>query len=139
MRACSFTLSALLAGITAIVALPSLAGEEGYICEIKQVRILADDGTMIENETTSEQFEERNFSINRRTGEMIGMPFTTSAFKTVSVLNFGSEDSSYKAMAQSQLEGRAAMYIYVAEHFEDREKPFWGTANGTHIYSGICE
>jgi len=133
-------ISTLLLAILAIVVAPfSSAGEDGYICEINEVRVLSDEGTLVESEDFSKQFVGRNFSIDRNSGAMIGMPFSTSAFKSVSVLNAGGDGSSYKAMAQSPEPGKAAMYMYVAEHLKQREKPFWGTANGTQIYSGICE
>lgn len=122
-----------------LFAAASIAGPDGYICEINEVRVLSDEGTLIESDNFTTQFKGKNFSIDRKSGAMIGMPFSTSAFKSISVLNPGNEDSSYKAMAQSEEPGLAAMYMYVAEHFDSREKPFWGTANGTQIYSGICE
>lgn len=133
------TFLALAVALTTLWSAISLAGAQGYICEINEVRVLSDEGTQVESEDFSKQFVGRNFSIDRTTGAMIGMPFSTSAFKSISVLNAGSEESSYKAMAQSEEPGKAAMYMYVAEHLKNREKPFWGTANGTQIYSGICE
>lgn len=115
------------------------AGEDGYICQISEVRVLSDNGTLLESDEHSKLYEDRSFSIDRNTGAMIGVPFSTSAFKSISVLNRGNADSSYKAMASSQTPEVPAMYMYVAEHLETREKPFWGTAAGTQIYSGICE
>ncbi len=128
-------LTTLLAGLLSFTA---QAGEDGYICKIVEVRVLSNEGTLIESKKFTKQFEDRSFSINRNNGEMIGMPFTTSAYKSTTVLDRGSDNSSYKSMAQSEAP-LAAMFMYVAEHFQDREKPFWGTANGTQIYSGICE
>ncbi len=124
--------------ISALLAFASQAGEDGYICKIVEVRVLSNEGTLIESKKFTKQFEDRSFSINRNNGEMIGMPFTTSAYKSTTVLDRGNKDSSYKSMAQSEAP-LAAMFMYVAEHFQHREKPFWGTANGTQIYSGICE
>lgn len=125
--------------LLAAISSASFAGESGYICEIKEVRVLSSDGTAIESKEHSNQYEEKNFSINRKTGEMIGMPFTTSNFKDITVLDHGGENASYKAMAKTTVPSLSAMYIYVAEHFDGRDKPFWGTANGTQIYSGLCE
>ena len=128
-------LTALLSStLTGVV----FAGEDGYICRIVEVRVLSNEGTLIESKKFTKQFEDRSFSINRNNGEMIGMPFTTSNYKTTTVLDRGNEDSSFKSMAQAEAP-LAAMFMYVAEHFEDREKPFWGSVNGTQIYSGICE
>ncbi|MEM8499290.1 MAG: hypothetical protein AAF542_14800 [Pseudomonadota bacterium] len=124
--------------IAALLSFTAQAGEDGYICKIFEVRVLSNEGTLIESKKFTRQFEDRSFSINRNNGEMIGMPFTTSAYKSTTVLDRGGENSSYKSMAQSEAP-LAAMFMYVAEHFQDREKPFWGTANGTQIYSGICE
>ncbi len=136
----SLTISSLLiSSLSVLVSAQSLAGAEGYICEINQVRVLSDEGTQVESEEFTKQFVGRNFSIDRTTGAMIGIPFSTTAFKSISVLNAGSDESSYKAMAQSEEPGKAAMYMNVAEHLDNREKPFWGTAHGTQIYSGICE
>ncbi len=133
------TLQTALAAFLTAISTTALAGESGYICEIKEVRVLSDNGTTINSDEHSEQYEERNFSINRQNGEMIGMPFTTSNFKDITVLDHGGESASYKAMATATEPTLSAMYIYVAEHFDGRDKPFWGTANGTQIYSGLCE
>ncbi len=124
--------------IAALLSFAAQAGEYGYICKIVEVRVLSNEGTLIESKKFTKQFEDRSFSINRNNGEMIGMPFTTSAYKSTTVLDRGSKDSSFKSMAESEAP-LAAMFMYVAEHFQDREKPFWITANGTQIYSGICE
>ncbi len=128
----------LISVIASLLSVTTRAGEDGYICKIVEVRVLSNEGTLIESKKFTRQFEDRSFSINRNNGEMIGMPFTTSAYKSTTVLDRGSENSSFKSMAQSEAP-LAAMFMYVAEHFQDREKPFWGTANGTQIYSGICE
>lgn len=70
---------------------------------------------------------------------MIGLPFSTESFKSVTVLNKGSKDNSYKAIVLSHKPNIWVKYIYVAEQEQEKRKPFWGTDDGNKIFSGTCE
>lgn len=119
--------------------LTSVAGESTYLCTIKQILELSNNGTMEKNVSIYEQFFDKQFSINRDTGEMVGLPFDTQSYKQVTVLDKGSNENSYKAIVTSHSPNMWVKYIYVAEHNFGKKKPFWGTDSGDKIFSGFCE
>jgi hypothetical protein len=51
----------------------------------------------------------------------------------------GSSENSYKAIVTSHPPNMWVLYIYVAEHYQGKKKPFWGTVDGDKIFSGYCE
>lgn len=117
----------------------SFAGESTYLCTTKQILELANKGLMEKHTGSYEQLVGKQFSINRNTGEMIGLPFTTKSYKKITVLDKGSGVSSYKAIVTSHPPNTWVMYIYVAEQHRGKRKPFWGTDDGNKIFSGQCE
>lgn len=119
--------------------LASIAGESTYLCTTKQILELSDSGVMEKHTGAYKQLVDKQFSINRKTGEMIGLPFTTQTYKQVTVLDKGSSESSYKAIVTSHPPHMWVLYIYVAEHNRGKKKPFWGTDDGDKIFSGYCE
>ncbi len=119
--------------------LASLAGESAYLCTTKQILELSDNGLLGKHTGAHRQLIDKQFSINRKTGEMVGSPFTTKSSKQITVLDKGSSDNSYKAIVTSHPPNMWVLYIYVAEHHRGKKKPFWGTDDGNKIFSGHCE
>lgn len=119
--------------------LNSVAEESTYLCTIKQILELSDNGTMEKHLGIYKQFFGKQFSINRDTGEMVGLPFATHSYKQVTVLDKGSNENSYKAIVTSHPPNMWIKYIHVAEHNQEKKKPFWGTDSGDKIFSGFCE
>lgn len=117
----------------------SIAGESTYLCTINQIMELSDHGVMEKHAGAYKQLVGQNFSINRKTGEMVGLPFTTQSYKQVTVLDKGGKKNSYKVIVTSHPPNMWVMYIYVAEHQQGKKKPFWGTDDGNKIFSGLCE
>jgi len=119
--------------------LASVAGESTYLCTTKQILQLSDSGFMEKHSGAYEQLVDKQFSINRKTGEMVGLPFSTQSYKQITVLDKGSRVNSYKAIVTSHPPNMWVLYIYVAEQNQRRKKPFWGTDDGNKIFSGYCE
>jgi hypothetical protein len=117
----------------------SIAAENMYRCKINQIMELSDGGNMEKHKGIYRQLVGEYFSINRRTGAMAGLPFGTTSYRQVTVLDQGSNQNSYKAIVTSHPPNMWVMYIYVAEHRSGNQKPFWGTVDGDKIFSGYCE
>lgn len=64
------------------------AGVGTYMCKIIQVVELSDDGHIVEHKGIWKTRIGENFSVNRTTGEMVGLPFGTDGWLGgVKVLN----------------------------------------------------
>ncbi len=109
------------------------------MCTTKQILELSDNGLMEKHTGDYKQLIDKQFSINRKTGEMVGLPFTTKSYKEITVLDKGSSDNSYKAIVTSHPPNMWVLYIYVAELHRGKKKPFWGTDDGNKVFSGHCE
>jgi hypothetical protein len=128
-----------IAFLVILFPLVSIAGENTYLCTIKQILELSESGMMGKHTGAYKQLVDKQFSINRNTGEMVGLPFSTQYYKQITVLDKGSSDNSYKAIVTSYPPNMWVLYIYVAEHNPGKKKPFWGTDDGDKIFSGYCE
>jgi len=114
------------------------AGELKYICTVKQIFDLSFEGELVKHEGPYESLVGNKFTIDRVSGDMIGLPFTTRSYKTITVLERGSEEMSYKAIVISHQPNIWVMHIEVREFIGGKFKPFWGSEGG-YIYSGLCE
>lgn len=130
----SYTLLLLL-----LLPVVSFSGERTYRCTIEQILELSDNGMMEKHAGVYERLIGKQFSVNRETGEMSGLPFATKPYAKVTVLDNGGSGNSYKAIVTSHPPNMWVMYIYVAEQHGGRKKPFWGADDGDKIYSGLCE
>ena len=119
---------------------PVSAGKSTYLCKIQQAIELSDNGSLVEHSGIYKQLIGESFTINRTTGEMIGLPFSTEAWLGgVQVLNPGGNGNGYKAIVLSGKPNVSAKYIYVAEQVDHPQKPFWGNGDNNVIFSGVCE
>jgi hypothetical protein len=127
--------------IFSLTLLPTkiVAGTDGYICTIGEIRELARAGSFISHKGIYSRLIGSTFSINRVTGQVIGMPFSTEAYREAKILDHGSQSNSFKLMIISHPPNIWIKYIYVKEFQEGEDKPFWGTDDGDKIYSGICK
>jgi hypothetical protein len=123
-----------------IILFPSFAlgGETSYLCEIKEIKELSKHGKMVDHKGSFKNLIGEKFTINRSNGEMKGLPFSTASYKTITVIDKGSKDNSYKALVTSHSPNTWVMYLYVAEHQNSPKKSFWGTDDGNKIFSGLC-
>lgn len=115
-----------------------VAGESIYSCKINEILELSDQGIMEKHIGAYKQLIGQSFSVNRTTGEMVGLPFDTQASKQVAILDNGSKENSYKAIVTSYPPNIWVKYIYIAEHQQGIHKSFWGTDDGNKIFSGLC-
>lgn len=127
--------------LTTLLLLPfcAIAGPDGYSCSIAQILELNEYGAFVEHKGIFKNLLGEAFTIDRNTGKMADLPFSTESYKNITVLDKGSKENSYKAIVLSHEPNMWVMYVYVAEQKPGKKKPFWGTNDGNKIFSGLCE
>ncbi len=77
------------------------AGESSYVCEVAQIYNLQSDGTLRTSPIMEKVVKEHSFSVSRITGALSGnsLSLDTSSAKQIRVVNPGSKDNSFRAMA----------------------------------------
>ena len=125
--------------ITACGAGQANAGLAGYVCTIDAIQELGMTGSFAPHGGSFANLVGKTFSIDRRTGQVIGQPFTTSPNMEIRIIDRGSSVDSYKQMIVLPPPNVWVKYIYVREQIKPAKKPFWATDYGNLIYSGTCE
>ena len=114
----------------------AMAGELSYTCEVKHVYRLSSDGSLkpwpIQNHHKGD-----SFSVSRVTGEIIGEAIPTLQAKSTSVINKGSAEWSFKAVAD--FNGNEIQMIEVREFEEGVLKPFVSKSFWAGIVTGLCK
>lgn len=115
------------------------AGVDGYVCKILQIQELGRDGRFRDYKGLFSSSIGESFSVDRSTGKVIGSPLSNANFKEVEVIDRGSKESPYKHIATSLQPRVWVQYLTVSEFELGVEKSFWGTEDGSYIYSGLCK
>jgi hypothetical protein len=66
-----------IAFLVNLFPLVSIADESIYLCTTKQILELSENGVMEKHTGVYKQFVDKQFSINRNTGEIVAPPFST--------------------------------------------------------------
>ena len=107
-----------------------------YTCTIKHVYSLTDSGTL----TTSpwdKNMKAGSFSVSRVTGEIIGDVVPTLMATSTRVVNKGTKENSFKAVADF---GEQYQLIEVQEFVTGEVKPFVASSmSGAGIVTGTCK
>lgn len=122
-----------------ISSIQSYGGSDGYLCTILEIKELGTSGKFATHKGAFSQLIGESFSIDRATGKVIGLPFSNESYKEIRVFDHGNTENSYKHIAISHSPNIWIQYVYVAEHEQSSEKPFWGTDDGNKIFSGVCK
>ena len=117
----------------------AIAGPAGYVCTIDAIQELGMTGSFAPHGGSYANLVGKTFSIDRRTGQVIGQPFTTGPNMEIRILDRGSNFDSYKQMIVLPPPNVWVRYIYVRAQIKSDRKPFWATDYGNLIYSGTCE
>ncbi|MCX7155369.1 MAG: hypothetical protein NTW45_02855 [Rhodocyclales bacterium] len=125
--------------IAACSASEANAGPAGYVCTIAAIQELGMTGTFALHGGAFANLVGKTFSIDRRTGQVVGLPFTTGPNMEIRILDRGSDVDSYKQLIVLPPPNVWVRYIYVREQIKPDRKPFWATDYGNLIYSGTCE
>ena len=115
----------------------SHAGPYEYQCSVQQVAEVDAAGKM----KTSKPSSQLNFAVNRKTGAIIGAPFSNTvsiSTTSIQVLDYGSKDQAFKVLSVYKGAFTTVDYLVVEEFSDSQEKPFRGIAMSS-IYTGTCK
>ncbi len=113
----------------------SYSGDLSYNCVIKKVYDVNETGELVASSFESE-FKGSKFSVSRETGRIIGNTLTTVLAKETRVINYGSNENSFKAIAEFESQFQL---IEINEFKKDNKKPFIASSmGGAGIVTGIC-
>ena len=112
------------------------AGRLAYTCEVISVYTLSENGTL-QTSGFERQMKASTFSVSRITGEIIGEVIPTLLSKSMKVVNKGSPENSFKAVADF---GDQFQILEIQEFRSDPIKPFIATSmGGAGIITGTCK
>ena len=113
-----------------------MAGELSYTCEVRHVYSLSSGGSL-KPSGFEKQMKGSSFSVSKVTGEFKGEVIPTLMAKSTSVINKGSAEYSFKAVADF---GNEFQIIEVEEFKESALKPFVSSSmGGAGIVTGLCK
>lgn len=117
-------------------AFTTSAGELSYTCDVKHIYSLSEIGKL-EISNWEKQMVGSSFSVSRITGEIVSEVVPTLRAKTTRVINSGSKDNSFKAVAD--FEGQIQV-IEIKEFEESMTKPFIAMSmGGAGLVTGTCK
>lgn len=109
---------------------------EDYQCLIRNVVTVGSNGDL--KEIGDKSVVNKMFTVNRRTGDMAG-PIKNNYLSRPSVLDYGSTENSFKAVATMKNEITTNVYVLTIEEFDESpQKPFVFLSN-SNIFYGTCE
>ena len=113
-----------------------IAGELAYTCGVIRVSTLSEKGTL-QTSGFEKQMKGSTFSVSRVTGEIIGEVVPTLLSKSTRVVNKGSSENSFRAIADFADQ----FQIWEIQEFRSGSlKPFIATSmGGAGIITGICK
>ena len=129
-----------------------LGGELAYTCRIEHIYDVNDQGKL-ETSWLNAKAKGSQFSVSRVSGAIVGPHLTTLLANSTKVINFGSEDYSFKTVAYfdavdklfstgeetSEHTGKVQV-LEVQEFIMGKQKPFIAMSmSGSGIIGGICE
>lgn len=125
--------------IMLLVPLTCHADTLQYFCVVKSEISVDDNGVL--TPPRNQTMVGKSFSINRKTGKIIGALFRNSTASEVKVLNRGSDVHSFEVLSVSSPTGKVTTdLVAVHEYVEKEEKPFIGVESGIGwMYSGTCK
>ncbi len=114
----------------------SMAADLAYTCQVTHVYEITPDGSLVTS-SLEKQIKSSSFSVSRVTGEIIGEVLPTVLARSTRVVNQGSKEYSFKAVADF---GEHFQLLEVQEFREGAIKPFVASSmGGAGIVTGVCK
>lgn len=121
-----------------MLAFPSFAHSSplAYTCTVEHIYTVSDSGA-IEISSFEKDMKGSSFSVSRVTGEIIGAVVPTLQSKSTRVVNKGTKQSAFKAVADF---GEQYQLLEVQEFTLSEVKPFIAVSmGGAGIVTGTCK
>jgi hypothetical protein len=114
----------------------AVAGELSYTCQISHIYSLSDKAVLVTSAHET-KMKGSSFSVSRVTGKIIGEVVPTLMAKSSRIINQGSKENSFKAVAE--FDGQIQV-IEVQEFRSGLLKPFIiSSLGGAGIVTGTCK
>jgi hypothetical protein len=114
----------------------SMAADLAYTCQVTHVYEITPAGSLVTS-SLEKQIKSSSFSVSRVTGEIIGEVLPTVLARSTRVVNQGSKEYSFKAVADF---GEHFQLLEVQEFREGAIKPFVASSmGGAGIVTGVCK
>lgn len=114
----------------------SIAGIVSYDCEVTHVYDLTEQGTL-RISGFEKTMKGSKLTVSRTTGEIAGQVLPTLSAKSFRVVNEGTTENSFKAVADF---GKQYQLLEVQEFREGNVKPFVASSmGGAGIVTGVCK
>ena len=127
----------MISSLMLLAPMLCLAGPFEYVCAINQEFVVNKDGDL-------RQYKKpiavgNSFAIDRRTGRVVGRPFTNTTASKVEIITRGDHARHFEVLSASSPIGKATTDLIVVEEWQKGpNKPFVGLSAGT-VYSGVCK
>lgn len=129
---CRFVITLLLLSVGS----SAIAGDLAYICVVTHVYDLSENGSL-ETSSFEKTMKGSKFSVSRETGEILGEVVPTLMAKSTRVVNRGSKENSFKAVADF---GDQYQVLEVQEFRKGPIKPFASSSmGGAGVVTGQCK
>lgn len=120
------------------IPLTCVAGPTDYVCTVKQELYVTDDGNLNPHNKPIEIGN--TFAIDRKTGKILGRPFSNSTAREVKVITQGDSTRNFEVLSSSSPTSKATTdLIVVHEWMKGHEKTFVGLSSEGTTYSGTCK
>jgi len=124
----------------AFVASSTISAPLAYTCDVLRVYALSSKGEL-ETSVSESQMKGSSFSVSRVTGEIIGEVVPTLMADRTRVINPGSSEMSFKALAEFEVvkSVNQVQVLEVQEFMKGAVKPFVAASmGGAGIVTGLC-
>lgn len=127
----------MLSSAVLLAIVPSVSASPlSYTCEVVHIYDLADDSSL-RISSFEKTMKGSMFSVSRRTGEIIGEVVPTLMASSTRVVNAGSQENSFKAVADFEDQ---VQILEVQEFKSGASKPFVASSmGGAGIVTGTCK
>lgn len=114
----------------------AMADPLSYTCEVTHVYDLSEKGSL-KTSTWEKEMKGSTFTVSRATGEIVGKVVPTLMAQSTRIVNKGSKENSFKAVADF---GEQYQLLEVQEFRENTVKPFVASSmGGAGIVTGLCK
>ena len=136
------SIAGLLSAVLILAPLQSFANNDYfYQCRVEHVYNLTQEGVIRITPEWESSFIGSTFQVSKRTGAIAGDTLTTIFANDTQVVNAGSSENSFKALAffDSQGGGGQVQLIEIQEFITGKQKPFVASSmGGAGIVTGVC-
>lgn len=137
MKICTWGLLAVAAIMLAHADQTDAAnGFSAYKCVVKATYELSVGS--FKSAVNSSRYLDHDFVVDRMTGRIIGDSISSTGYKTIEVLDIGSDQQSYKVLYFSAGDGHGNIGLLVIQEWEKGSSKSFALNHETLVSTGFC-